>query len=66
LNKLKKKGLYDSEDELYRRLEPMGKGGKGSVKKGPPPRSGKRTFVELIPYVVRGAKLRSKGTELFH
>ena len=61
LNKMKKKGLYDSEDELYRRLEPMGKGGKAAVKKGPPVRTGKRTFIELISYVVRGAKLRSKG-----
>ena len=39
------------------------KGSKGMqlVTKGPPPRSGKRAFVELIPYIVRGAKLHSKG-----
>jgi hypothetical protein len=31
------------------------------VTTGPPPRSGKRAIVELIPYVVRGSKLHSRG-----
>ena len=50
---------------MYRRLEPM-KVTKRLLRRRarferPPPRSGKRAFVELVPYVVRGSKLHSKG-----
>ena len=60
LKRMKERG--ELEEETYRRLMPM-KGWKkgGEVHRGPPPRSGKREFVELIPYKVNGAKLRSKG-----
>ena len=61
LNKMKKKGLLADEENIYRRLEPMRNTKSGGVTRGPPPRSGKRAFLELIPYVVRGAKLRSRG-----
>ena len=65
LRKMKKRGLLDEEEEMYRKLEPMGRrnGPDGSLKpnEGPRPVSGKRVFVELVPYVARGAKLRSRG-----
>ena len=58
LNKMKKKGLLDEEETIYRRLEPMKNASArgGAFTRGPPPRSGKRRFVELIPYVVRGGR----------
>ena len=67
LRKMKQRGLLDEEEEMYRRLEPMGRrnGARGDgaarIDGGPRAVSGKRAFVELVPYVVRGAKLRSRG-----
>ena len=64
---MKKNGLLDDEEAMYRRLEPMGRRTygdgprSGDTAVGPPKVSGKRLFVELVPYVVRGAKLRSRG-----
>jgi NuA3 HAT complex component NTO1 len=67
LKKMKKNGLLDDEEAMYRRLEPMGRRTYGDGTRSgdtavePPKVSGKRLFVELVPYVVRGAKLRSRG-----
>ena len=63
LIRMKKRGQLDEEETIYRRLKPM-KSSKGlgeGVTAGPPPRFGKRAFVELIPYVVRGSELHSRG-----
>ena len=67
LRKMKQRGLLDEEEEMYRRLEPMGgeTGARGDgaarIDGGARAVSGKSAFVELVPYVVRGAKLRSRG-----
>ena len=64
---MKERGELEEEEETYRRLKPMKGWKKGDeVHRGPPPRSGKREFVELIPYKVNGAKLRSKGGNNSH
>ena len=64
LQKMKNRGELENEENIYRRLKPMKVSKRllleGAIQ-GPPPRSGKRAFVELIPYVVRGSKLHSKG-----
>ena len=67
LKQMKERGELEEEEETYRRLKPMKGWKKGDeVHRGPPPRSGKREFVELIPYKVNGAKLRSKGGNNSH
>ena len=67
LKQMKERGELEEEEETYHCGQPMKGWKKGDeVHRGPPPRSGKREFVELIPYKVNGAKLRSKGGNNSH
>ena len=59
-SKLTRKQLEEIQANVYKRLG-LDKHDKNAKVTGPPPKTGKRLYVELTPYIVRGSRGAIKG-----